>query len=165
MDIKKKMIVDQEQIDMDDEMDENEDEEQEDNVWLGRLGALLSPCRPIYHSTGQPLYPDISAESVKAEVIARLAQEWKMQNQAIFQQARELNEVSAVDNSKNSSIHFENADVTITKIRRENSTNSQHKIKTGINAGNFQPISVANISNGNTKAVNANGVRYAVLVI
>ena len=159
MDIDKKLIMDQEQIDIDDEMAEDDDTEHDDNSWLGSLGALLSPCRPIYHSTGQPLYQDISDEAVKAEVISRLAHELKAQKDAILRQAMQLNQLSNVKSNNEPRIHFENADVTITKIERKGgATNS--RLKTGIKSDQFQPISIANVSNGNTKPVNVNGIRY-----
>ena len=160
MDIDKKLIMDQEQIDIDDEMAEDDDDtEQDDNSWLGSLGALLSPCRPIYHSTGQPLYQDISDEAVKAEVISRLAHELKAQKEAILRQAMQLTELSNIKSNNESRIHFENADVTITKIERKNGA-ANSKLKTGIKSDQFQPISIANVSNGNTKPVNVNGIRY-----
>ena len=164
MEIHRKLIVEQEQIDIDDEMAEDEEGELDDNTWLGRLGALLSPCRPVYHSTGQPLYPDISAETVKAEVITRLAQELKAQKDALLQHTRGLNTLSSVvGSSSNPSIHFGNADVTITKIQRNNPSDARNKYKEGINRGNFHPISVANIQNGNTKTVGVPGIRYVWL--
>lgn len=167
MEIDRKLIVEQEQIDIDDEMAEDEEVDLDDNSWLGRLGALLSPGRPIYHSTGQPLYPDISAETVKAEVISRLAQELKTQKEALLQQTRGLNTFSSVVNnsSSNPSIHFENADVTITKIQRNNPLDSRIRNKEGINRGNFRPVSVANIKNGNTKHVTVNGTRLVLLKV
>lgn len=160
MEIDRKKIVEQEQMDIDDEMAEDEEGDLDDNSWLGRLGDLLSPCRPIYHSTGQPLYPDISAETVKAEIISRLAHELKAQKEAFLQQTRGLNTLSSVVNSSsNPSIHFENADVTITKIQRNNPLDSRNRYKEGISRGNFHPISVASIKNGNTKHVTVNGTR------
>ena len=160
MEIDRKLIVEQEQLDIDDEMAEDVEDEPDDNIWLGRLGALLTPCRPTYHSTGQPLYPNMSAESIKAQVLARLAQELKAQNE-ILHQARELNKLATVNNSTESSVHFENADVTITKIQRSNSSISENKFKADINGGNF----VGHISNGNTKLVNVNNMRFVVLFI
>ena len=160
MEIDRKLIVDQEQLDIDDEMAEDEEVELDDNSWLGRLGALLSPCRPTYHSTGQPLYPNMSSESIKAQVLSRLAQELKAQNE-ILHQARELNKLASVNNSTESSIHFENADVTITKIQRRNSSISENKFKADINGGNF----VGHISNGNTKPVNVNSMRFVISII
>ena len=159
MEMDRKMIVEQEQIDIDDEMAEDDDDgEPDDNIWLGSLSALLSPCRPIYHSTRQPLYPELSAERVNVEVLSRLAQKLKAQNQVILQNATGINRMSHVNDS-HQSIHFENADVTITKIRRKNPTPLEHKFKTGLNSGNFQPISVARINNGNMKTVNE--IRFA----
>ena len=157
MNIDKKMIMDQEQIDIDDEMAEEDDAEHDDKSWLGSLGALLSPCRPIYHSTGQPLYQDITDEAVKAEVISRLAHELKAQKEAILRQAMQLNELSLMKRNDDSRIHFENADVTITKIERKNGNNS--RLKSGIKADQIQPISIASVSNGNTQAININGIR------
>ena len=157
MNIDKKMIMDQEQIDIDDEMAEEDDAEHDDKSWLGSLGALLSPCRPIYHSTGQPLYQDITDEAVKAEVISRLAHELKAQKEAILRQAMQLNELSLMKRNDDSRIHFENADVTITKIERKNSNNS--RLKSGIKADQIQPISIASVSNGNTQPINTNGIR------
>ena len=157
MNIDKKMIMDQEQIDIDDEMAEEDDAEHDDKSWLGSLGALLSPCRPIYHSTGQPLYQDITDEAVKAEVISRLAHELKAQKEAILRQAMQLNELSLMKRNDDSRIHFENADVTITKIERKNGNNS--RLKSGIKADQIQPISIASVSNGNTQAINTNGIR------
>ena len=157
MNIDKKMIMDQEQIDIDDEMAEEDDAEHDDKSWLGSLGALLSPCRPIYHSTGQPLYQDITDEAVKAEVISRLAHELKAQKEAILRQAMQLNELSLMKRNDDSRIHFENADVTITKIERKNSNNS--RLKSGIKADQIQPISIASVSNGNTQTINTNGIR------
>ena len=160
MEIDRKLIVEQEQLDIDDEMAEDVEDEPDDNIWLGRLGALLTPCRPTYHSTGQPLYPNMSAESIKAQVLARLAQELKAQNE-ILHQARELNKLATVNNSTESSVHFENADVTITKIQRSHSSISENKFKADINGGNF----VGHISNGNTKLVNVNSMRFVLLFI
>ena len=157
MNIDKKMIMDQEQIDIDDEMAEEDDAEHDDKSWLGSLGALLSPCRPIYHSTGQPLYQDITDEAVKAEVISRLAHELKAQKEAILRQAMQLNELSAMKRNDDSRIHFENADVTITKIERKGGNNS--RMKSGIKSDQIQPISIASVSNGNTKPIIANGIR------
>ena len=157
MNIDKEMIMDQEQIDIDDEMAEEDDAEHDDKSWLGSLGALLSPCRPIYHSTGQPLYQDITDEAVKAEVISRLAHELKAQKEAILRQAMQLNELSLMKRNDDSRIHFENADVTITKIERKNGNNS--RLKSGIKADQIQPISIASVSNGNTQPINTNGIR------
>ena len=151
------MIMDQEQIDIDDEMAEEDDAEHDDKSWLGSLGALLSPCRPIYHSTGQPLYQNITDEAVKAEVISRLAHELKAQKEAILRQAMQLNELSLMKRNDDSRIHFENADVTITKIERKNGNNS--RLKSGIKADQIQPISIASVSNGNTQPINTNGIR------
>ena len=156
MNIDKKIIMDQEQIDIDDEMAEEDDAEHDDKSWLGSLGALLSPCRPIYHSTGQPLYQDITDEAVKAEVISRLAHELKAQKEAILRQAMQLNELSLMKRNDDSRIHFENADVTITKIERK-SGNS--RLKSGIKADQIEPISIASVSNGNTQPINTNGIR------
>ena len=39
MEIDRKLIVEQEQIDIDDEMAEDEEGDIDDNSWLGRLGA------------------------------------------------------------------------------------------------------------------------------
>ena len=158
MDIDKKLIMDQEQIDIDDEMAEDDDAEHDDNSWLGSLGALLSPCRPIYHSTGQPLYQDISEETVKAEVISRLAHELKAQKEAIIRQAMQLNELASIKSNNEPEIHFENADVTITKIERKGGI-SNTRLNTGIKSDNIQPISIANPNNGNTKPINTNSIR------
>ena len=158
MDIDKKLIMDQEQIDIDDEMAEDDDAEHDDNSWLGSLGALLSPCRPIYHSTGQPLYQDISDEAVKAEVISRLAHELKAQKEAILRQAMQLHELSSIKSNNDSRIHFENADVTITKIERKSGANNS-RLNAGIKSGDIQPISIANPNNGNTKPNYPNGIR------
>ena len=148
MEIDRKMLVEQEQIDIDDEMAEDEDGESDDNIWLGRLGALLSPCRPLYHSTRQPLYPELSAEAVQAEALSRLiAKKLHEQNQAIIQQATAITMASQMENNR--SIHFKNADLTITKIRRSNPIPSEHKYKTEMMSHSLQPISVAGISNGN----------------
>ena len=157
MNIDERMIMDQEQIDIDDEMAEEDDAEHDDKSWLGSLGALLSPCRPIYHSTGQPLYQDITDEAVKAEVISRLAHELKAQKEAILRQAMQLNELSLMKRNDDSRIHFENADVTITKIERKGGNNS--RLKSGIKSDQIQPISIASVSNGNTQPINTNGIR------
>ena len=39
MEIDRKLIVEQEQLDIDDEMAEDVEDEPDDNIWLGRLGA------------------------------------------------------------------------------------------------------------------------------
>merc|ERR1711962_397396 len=69
----------------------------------------------------------------------------------------QLNELSAMKRNDDSRIHFENADVTITKIERKGGNNS--RLKSGIKSDQIQPISIASVSNGNTKPINTNGIR------
>ena len=161
MEFDRKLVVEQEQIDIDDEMAENDDEEPDDNIWLGSLAALLSPCRPIYHSTRQPLYPELSAEVVKAEVISRLAQTITAQNQVALQRAMGINMTPPHVNDN--PVHFENADVTITKIKKNSPTPADYNYKVEPNYANFQPVSVASISNGNTKVVN--NLRFVCFIL
>ena len=155
MEVHRKTVVEQEQIDIDDEMAEDDDEEEaDDNSWLGSLGALLTPCRPIYHSTQQPLYPELSvqgaAQMVQADALKRIAEKLHEQNQAIMQQAAAQMQLASQQKTETGrSIQFKNADVTITKINRTkpllmNGANTKSK--------SAKPVSVVDINNGNTHA-------------
>ena len=152
MEIDRKMLAEQEQLDIDDEMAEDEDEDPDDSIWLGRLGALLSPCRPVYHSTGQSIYPELSAESMQAEVLSRMiAQKLHEQNQAIIQRAAAIKMAPRVES--NQSIHFKNADLTITKIRRSNPTPSENKYKPEAVPQSLRSTSATDMRNGNIRGI------------